>query len=197
MKKYHYFYKITNTINGHFYYGVHNTDNLDDGYMGSGKRLLIAYKKYGIDNFKKEIICFFDTADEAFKYESECVTESLVKNNDCYNIQMGGRTFNTSGMLPVVDKEGNRFLLNKEDERYKNGEFVFNWYGKHHTEKTKNKIREKMTPKNSKNDRVWVNKDGVVKYLRKDLLSQYSKEGWSLGRVGYKPRKKGQGKVIK
>ena len=46
--KYHYFYKITNNINNHFYYGVHNTNNLNDGYMGSGKRLHIAYKKYGI-----------------------------------------------------------------------------------------------------------------------------------------------------
>ena len=197
MKKYHYFYKITNTINGHFYYGVHNTDNLDDGYMGSGKRLLVAYEKYGIANFRKEVICFFDTADEAFKYESEYVTESLTKNDDCYNIQKGGRTFNTSGMLPVVDKEGNCFLVNKDDERYKNGEFVFNWCGKHHTEKTKNKIRETMTPKNSKNDRVWVNKEGIVKYLRKDLLLQYIKEGWTLGRVGYNPRKNGQGKIIK
>lgn len=197
MKKYHYFYKITNIINGHFYYGVHNTDNLNDGYMGSGKRLLVAYEKYGIESFKKEIIRFFDTADEAFKYESEYVTESLTKDDNCYNIQMGGRTFNTSGLLPVIDKDGNCFLVNKNDERYKNGEFVFNWCGKHHTEESKKKIRETMTPKNSKNNRVWVNRDGVVKYLRKDLLAQYLDDGWHLGRLGYKPRKNGQGKIIK
>ena len=54
--KYHYFYKITNLLNEHFYYGIHSTDNLDDGYMGSGKRLHYAYKKYGMQNFKKEIM---------------------------------------------------------------------------------------------------------------------------------------------
>ena len=57
--KYHYFYKITNLLNNHFYYGVHSTDNLEDGYMGSGKRLHYAYKKYGMENFNKEILKFF------------------------------------------------------------------------------------------------------------------------------------------
>ena len=64
MKKYNYFYfyKITNNINNHYYYGVHCTDNLDDGYMGSGTRLHYAYKKYGMKNFTKEILKYFDTA---------------------------------------------------------------------------------------------------------------------------------------
>lgn len=37
-KKYNYFYKITNKLNGH-YYGVHCTNDIDDVYMGSDKRL--------------------------------------------------------------------------------------------------------------------------------------------------------------
>jgi hypothetical protein len=52
-KKYNYFYKITNNINNHFYYGIHSTDNINDGYMGSGRRLNRALKKYGIANFNK------------------------------------------------------------------------------------------------------------------------------------------------
>ena len=60
-KKHNYFYKITNLINGKFYYGIHSTNDLDDGYFGSGTALKSAVKKYGIDSFKKEIICDYKT----------------------------------------------------------------------------------------------------------------------------------------
>lgn len=122
-KKYHYFYKITNLINNHFYYGVHNTDNLEDGYIGSGKRLHIAYQKYGIENFKKEILKYFDTAKEAFEYEAEYVNEELVKDPDCYNIINGGKT-GTTNMVVVKDNNGNRFTVFKDDPRYISGELV-------------------------------------------------------------------------
>lgn len=122
--QYHYFYKITNKINNHFYYGVHNKNNLNDGYMGSGKRLHYAYKKYGIENFKKEILKYFNTSKEAFEYEAEIVNEELIKNDNCYNIQMGGKTFNTKGLVPAKDKNGNCFDVSKDDERLLNGELV-------------------------------------------------------------------------
>lgn len=124
MKYFNYFYKITNNINNHFYYGVHCTNDLNDGYMGSGKRLLYAYKKYGIENFSKEILKFFDTPKEAFEYEAEIVTESLCQDPNCYNIQQGERTFHTKGLVPVRDKDGNTFLISNKDQRYLSGELV-------------------------------------------------------------------------
>lgn len=123
-KKYHYFYKITNNLNGKYYYGVHNTDNLEDGYMGSGKRLQLAFKKYGIGNFSKKILKFFDTSKEAFNFESEVVTEDLVKNDKCYNCELGGVFIDTTGFVPVKDQYGNKFLVDVNDERYKNGILV-------------------------------------------------------------------------
>lgn len=35
-------YKITNLVNGMVYIGQHVTDDLEDGYMGSGKYLKLA-----------------------------------------------------------------------------------------------------------------------------------------------------------
>ena len=71
-----------------------------------------------------------------------------------------------------------------------------NWTHKHHKEESKEKVRKKMTPKDSNNNRIWVNKDGIVKYLLKEKLDDFLNQGWKLGRTGYKPRKNCQGKVI-
>ena len=53
-----------------------------------------------------------------------------------------------------------------------------------------------MTPENSTNSRIWVNKNGAVKYLDKKYLEEYLNNGWSLGRKNYKPRKGKQGVKI-
>ena len=87
---YHYFYKITNNINGKFYYGIHNTSNLNDNYMGSGIAIKKAEEKYGIDNFSKDILQYFDTSDDAFRYEHDFITESIIQNPSCYNMKISG-----------------------------------------------------------------------------------------------------------
>lgn len=100
--RFYYFYKITNTINGKFYYGVHETDNLNDGYMGSGIAIRKAYKKYGIENFQKEILNFFNNSEEMYAYEEKIVTNELVNNQQCYNMIIGGRNKNTSRQLEIL-----------------------------------------------------------------------------------------------
>ena len=72
------------------YVGVHSTDDLDDGYMGSGTYLRNAIKKYGPDSFVKEIIKTFDNRDEALAYESQIVNEDFVRRKSVYNLVLGG-----------------------------------------------------------------------------------------------------------
>ena len=104
-RKYNYFYKIVNNINGHFYYGIHSTDDLDDGYMGSGIKLHKAFEKYGIENFSKEILKFFDNREDAALYEAEVVNEELIYDDTCYNVAGGGEIGNTIGTFTAYDKE--------------------------------------------------------------------------------------------
>ncbi len=122
-KKYHYFYKITNLLNNHYYYGIHSTNDLDDGYMGSGTRIKYAITKYGIENFSKEILKFFDNREDLANYEAEIVNEELVHDLESYNISCGGEFFNTLGTVSVIDENGNKFRCKDTDPNYLSGKY--------------------------------------------------------------------------
>lgn len=90
-KRYYYLYRITNLINQKIYVGCHATDNLDDGYMGSGKSIKYAYNKYGYDNFKKEILSFHNSYEEMLLAESQIVNPEFLDRPDVYNLALGGK----------------------------------------------------------------------------------------------------------
>ena len=88
----HYFiYKTTNMIDGKYYIGKHETNNIDDGYLGSGIRLINAIRKYGKENFKREIVCICCNSKELSFVESIIVNEDVVLDPLCYNIALGGQ----------------------------------------------------------------------------------------------------------
>lgn len=114
-KKYNYFYKITNTKSGEYYFGVHSTDDLDDGYLGSGTRIKEAIEKEGKENFNKEIIKFFSTITEALEEEARVVTKDLVDDPMCYNMVLGGGGYDNNS-LTVIDKElGIKVVISPEE----------------------------------------------------------------------------------
>jgi len=86
-----YLYKITNIINNRVYIGVHKTDNVDDGYMGSGKLIKLAIQKHGLENFKKEILEVHNNEKDAYLAESKVVTENFILKENAYNLRPGGR----------------------------------------------------------------------------------------------------------
>ena len=102
MKKYHLIYKTTNLLNGKIYIGKHTTTNKEDNYLGSGIKLINAIKKYGRENFKKEILIECKSEEELALKESEIVTEEFCKRKDVYNICSGGY----GGYLNIKGEKG-------------------------------------------------------------------------------------------
>ena len=90
IRVYYLIYKTTNTTNGKIYIGMHQTENLDDAYLGSGTLLKRALKKYGSQQFTKEVLFVFDTFDEMKAKEREIVDEAFVNRDDTYNLNVGG-----------------------------------------------------------------------------------------------------------
>jgi hypothetical protein len=90
MKEFNFLYKTTNLLTKKYYIGVHSTNNMDDGYMGSGLHLKRSLSKYGIANHKREVISFCNSAENAYLLESKKVTERLLKNPMCMNLSLGG-----------------------------------------------------------------------------------------------------------
>ena len=87
---FHYIYKTTNRLNGKYYIGMHSTNNINDGYIGSGDRLRRSIRKYGKENFKFEIIEFLPNRTTLKEREQELITEDLLNDKMCMNICFGG-----------------------------------------------------------------------------------------------------------
>ena len=124
--KFNFVYKITNIVNNKIYIGKHSTDNIKDGYMGSGLCLGRAIKKYGIDKFKREILYEFDTKKEAYLMEAKIVNKEFIKRKDTYNIKLGGEGGwdHTRKMVTIKDSTGNCFNIPINDPRYLSGELI-------------------------------------------------------------------------
>ena len=89
-KKFHFIYKTTNLLSGKYYIGMHSTDSLEDGYLGSGKRLRYSINKHGAENHVREILEFVDSREELKKREKEIVSLDEIAKENCMNLTVGG-----------------------------------------------------------------------------------------------------------
>jgi hypothetical protein len=128
-------YKITNLINKKYYIGVHKITSENNNYMGSGPLIKKAINKYGLQNFKKEILFTYETEKLAYDKEAELLKD-VWNNDDCYNLNEGGK-----GSWSYVNESGiNEGDNNVMRDSVKVREIVKEKLekGSYHTEKRKN-----------------------------------------------------------
>lgn len=204
---YYTIYKTTNKVNDKFYIGKHQTTNLDDGYLGSGKRLRYAIDKYGINNFIKEIIHILESLEEMNAKEREIVNEEFLTRDDTYNLKLGGGG-GWENISPDDKSKGAKIMneiVNSDPEYnerrrirssllfkrlHKEGKFTYdNFKGKHHTEESKSGTGEKNSKHqlgsgNSQYGTCWIYHE-QFKESKKILsvnLDYWLEEGWIKGR---------------
>lgn len=114
-KVYYIIYKTTHITTKKFYIGKHVTTDINDSYLGSGLFLKRAIKKYGRQDFYKEILFIFDTKEEMNQKERELVTEEFCQREDTYNFAIGGQGGDL-GEYANSKKRGKKVLSEKAIE---------------------------------------------------------------------------------
>jgi len=204
-RKYHYIYKTTCIITNKFYIGMHSTDNLEDGYVGSGKRLWHSINKHGKENHVCEILEFLPDRKSLAEREKEIVNIEMLNEELCMNLSLGGEGGFSKEIQKIGSVLGNikKSELLKNDEafreriskamslqmkrQYKEGRENPNkghWKGRKHSLESKRLIGETNSIKqkgenNSQYGKCWITNEIESKKINKgDIIP----EGWRLGR---------------
>jgi len=187
---------------------MHSTDNLDDGYLGSGKQIRHSINKYGVCNHKIERLEFFDTRKILKEREIEIVNEELLNDPLCMNLQLGGGggfinkehalKFHQAGGRKVFQmlakkhieklkndskyRERYSLIMSKAQSSEKNG-----FYNKKHTEESKRKIgiANSVSQKGNKNSQFgtcWICRNDESKKIKKEYIDSFIQNGWVKGR---------------
>lgn len=201
-RKYHYIYKITRD-DDRYYIGMHSTDNLEDGYFGSGKKITRSIKKHGLDRHRKEILEFLPTRKELKVREEQMITKEMRADPFCMNLAPGGgggfineehqqKCAAAGGKVggkiaarivgQMVSAKANRLTTNRQ--RYGVGNKpTYGMLGKNHSAETKQQMSISGSgEKNSQFGTCWVTKDSKPMKIKKEQLDEYLANGYSRGR---------------
>lgn len=167
---YHFLYRTTNLINDRFYIGIHSTRILEDGYLGSGKRLQFEIKKYGKENFKREILEYFENRKTLLEKEEQIVNITLLNNPLILNLAKGGGKIDYSLITDEIKK---KISLSR--------------IGKKLSEETKHKISNSISGKNHWNygNKISEKLRNIFSFVNKGkILSEETKQKISIANSG-------------
>jgi hypothetical protein len=207
MAKIHYLYKIENKLNQKIYIGIHSTENINDGYMGSSVLVSQAIEKYGENNFSKTILEYCNNREELVELERKVVDKEFVNRRDTYNLTVGGagltstwkksnetiayklkndpiwaetRSHNISLGVRNAMRKGKCSTANHEFQRIRNEKSRT----KEAIEKRKEtyaKNKHQQGENNSRYGKRAVHNDMIWKWVQKEEVEKYLDAGWKLG----------------
>lgn len=203
-KKHHYTYKVINNLTNRYYLGMHSTNNLNDGYLGSGKRLWYELKKYGKENFTIVILNYFDSRESLIEAEKKLITKEDLENKNCLNLKLGGdggfideeheRKFRIAALKFLKEswkdekyREKMRIISsNNLKKQHKLGKMRYDTFkNKCHSEETKEKMRQhkgkQKKERNSQFGTCWIYNE-ELKINKKIKKEEVIPEGYKLGR---------------
>lgn len=206
MHKFYYTYKITllkGSLAGHYYFGQHRTNNLNDGYAGSGKIIKDYFKHYdkveGL-TYVKEILHFYNDNDELNIAEKQLIGDKFENDKLCLNLKPGGMgNYNGAKQGHTVSEETKEKLrqanLNRPEEIRKKfgqsqrGKAPWN-KGTKTPEETKQKLRKKHNLSSEQHNKlsewaksfIWINNGIEVKHINKEDFEKYKNLGYERGR---------------
>lgn len=170
-KKHNVVYQITNLVNGKVYIGAHATNDLADGYMGSGVLIQKAIDKYGNVNFKKEILFEFTNVEDMYAKERELVDSCFIKRLDTYNVVLGGWG---GGGVKNRGPKGKKHLYHPLT-----GERVC--VESSAVQKLLDEGWTLGSKHGSRSGTIWIHKGDEKRGVTSEQLGQYLAEGWQKG----------------
>lgn len=204
-KLYHFIYKTTCVTSGKYYVGMHSTDNLDDGYLGSGKRLGYSIVKHGREGHVREIIEMCRGREALKLREKQIITDEMRLDQKCLNIAPGGggglndeahaKKFHTSGWKAMNAKKDHSASAKLNWIRHREKmtsvslpNLIFGSAAAALPEaiakkkETFARIGHAQGQKNSQFGTCWVTMDAKPIKIKKEQLDDYLANGYSRGR---------------
>lgn len=185
-----YIYCITNLLDGKTYFGQRTLPNVkyrtpeNDPYFGSGVYISRAIKKYGKENFKRDIIIKGDFSKEQINRFEKCIIRvQRFLGKAEYNLASGGDGGDLSEFINYSSSDRSENISNAMKKAYKEGKikshgwtFHSGMKGKHQSDDAKEKIRKAQSGcKNSQygKHRSEETKKRIRAALARDYKAEY------------------------